>query len=156
MGTQHEILTGARAKFIVNGRVVGLFTSCSYGVEYDIAPAYILGRYSPAELTYVSQSVISVDATGFRVIDGGAHVSAEVPKLQELLNHEDISLAIVDRESNKTIMTVVGVRPVGYSTSIGARGQVEISVRFLGLRLEDESGTQNESAGANDLLTGVR
>ena len=155
MGSPHVILTGARAQLIINGKIVGLFTSCSYNVTYDANPAFILGRYSAAEITYTAQDVISVDATGFRVIDAGPHAVASVPKLQELLNHEDISLSLIDRKTGKNFMTVVGVRPMGYSSSVTARGVVEVSARFMGLRAEDEAGTQNESGGASTLLSGT-
>lgn len=155
MGTKQQILSGHRAQLIVNGRVVGLFTSCSWGLSYDAAPSYILGRSSPAEVTYLGQEAISVNASGFRIVDNGAHVAAAVPKLQELLQHEDISLSIFDRQTQKQIMTVVGVRPTGYSTDVSARGISSFSCSFLGLRLEDESGAQGESAGASDLNSGT-
>lgn len=154
-GTPQRILTGARAQLIVNGTVVGLFTSCSYNVTYDANAAYILGRYSAAEITYTSQEVISVDATGFRIINAGPYVVASVPKLQDLLNHNDISLALIDRKTNLTFLTVTGVRPMGYSSTVSARGIVEISARFQGLLAEDESGTQNESSGASTLISGT-
>ncbi len=155
MGSPQIILTGARAQLVVNGKIVGLFTSCSYNVTYDASPAFILGRFSAAEITYTAQDVISVDATGFRVIDAGAHIVASVPKLQGLLNAEDISLSLFDRKTGKNFLTVVGVRPMGYSSSVSARGVVEISARFMGLRAEDESGSQNESSGASSLTSGT-
>jgi len=155
MGATQKILSGARAQLIVNGRIVGLFTSCSWGVAYDAIPSYILGRFSPAEITYAGQEAISVQATGFRIIDNGAYVAAALPKLQDLLTHQDISLSILDRQTNKEIMTVVGVRPVGYSTDVSARSVSSFQVSFLGLRSEDESGNQGESSGASDLNSGT-
>lgn len=146
MGTTQKILSGARAILTVNNRTVGLFTSCSWGVSYDAVPSFTLGRYSPVEITYAGQEAISVTATGFRVIDNGAYVAASLPKLQELLNHEDISISIQDRQTGKTIMQVIGVRPTGYSTDVSARGISTFSVNFLGLRASDESG-QNEEGG---------
>ncbi len=89
------------------------------------------------------------------MIDAGAHIVASVPKLQGLLNAEDISLSLFDRKTGKNFLTVVGVRPMGYSSSVSARGVVEISARFMGLRAEDESGSQNESSGASSLTSGT-
>jgi len=155
MGTPQRILHGARAQLIVNGKIVGIFTSCQWGVNYDAVPSFILGRYSPAEITYTGQDAISVTATGFRVVDNGAYVSAALPKLQELMAHEDISLALYDRQTNKKILSVVGVRPVGYSSGVAARSVSDFTVNYLGLRSEDESGSQGESAGASDLLSGT-
>lgn len=155
MGTPQKIFHGSRAQLIVNGKIVGVFTSCQWGVTYDAVPSYILGRYSPAEITYTGQEAISVTATGFRVVDNGAYVAAGMPKLQELMAHEDIALAIFDRQTNKQIFTVVGVRPTGYSSGTAARSISDFTVNYLGLRSEDESGSQGESAGASDLLSGT-
>lgn len=155
MGSPQVIMNGARAQLMINGRIVGIFTSCSWGVAYDVQPAFILGRYSPAELTYTAQEPIRITATGFRVVDNGAHVAAGVPKLQELLNHEDFAIALFDRQTNKKIMTVVGVRPEGYDTDAAARTISAFTARFVGLRAEDESGSQGESSGASDLLSGT-
>lgn len=152
---QQQIFNGARGQLIINGRIVGLFTQISYGVSYDAIPAHILGRYSPAEITYAGQEAISINASGYRVIDAGPHTVAEVPKLQDLLTHEDISIALYDRKTGKQIMTVVGVRPTGYGTGVAARSISDFSASFLGLRIEDESGTQGESSGASDLTSGI-
>lgn len=149
-----KIMHGARAQLIVNGKIVGLFSNVSYGLAYDAVPSHILGRYSPAEITYVGQEAISVNASGFRVIDNGAMVAAGVPKLQELMVFEDISLAIFDRQTNKEVMTVVGIKPTGYDTSLAARSISDFSVRFLGMRISDESGTADEAPGASTLNSG--
>lgn len=155
MGATQRILHGARAQLIVNGKIVGVFTSCQWGVNYDAQPSYILGRYSPAEITYTGQEPISVSATGFRVVDNGAYVAAGLPKLQQLMTHEDIALAIFDRQTGKQIFTVTGVRPTGYTSGTAARSISDFSVNYLGLRSEDESGAQGEASGASDLLSGT-
>jgi len=155
MGTLQKVLHGARAQLIVNGKIVGVFTSCQWGVNYDAVPNFILGRYSPAEITYTGQEAISVTATGFRVVDNGAYVAAALPKLQELMTHEDIALALFDRQTGKQILTVVGVRPTGYTSGTAARSVSDFTVNYLGLRAEDESGSQGEASGASDLLSGT-
>jgi hypothetical protein len=155
MGTTQQIVNGARAQLIVNGKIVGIFTSCQWGVNYDAIPSYILGRYSPAEITYTGQEAISVTATGFRVVQNGAYVAAALPMLQNLMSHQDISLALYDRQTGLQILTVVGVRPTGYSSGTAARSVSDFTVNYLGLRSEDESGSQGEASGASDLLSGT-
>lgn len=155
MGVTQQILHGARAQLIVNGKIVGVFTSCQWGVNYDAVPSYILGRYSAAEITYTGQEAISVTATGFRVVNNGAYVAAGLPQLQDLMTHQDISLAIYDRQTGLQIFTVVGVRPTGYSSGTAARSISDFTVNYLGLRAEDESGAQGEASGASDLLSGT-
>lgn len=150
-----QILHGARAQLMVNGKIVGLFTNCSWGVQYDAVPSHILGRYSPAEITYTAQEAIRVSASGFRVIDNGAYKVAGLPKLQDLMTYADISLSIYDRQTGKLIMTVVEVKPTGYSTDVAAKSLSSFSVEFLGTRSEDESGSQGEASGASELLSGT-
>ena len=155
MGSGQQIVHGARAQLIVNGKIVGVFTSCQWGVNYDAVPNFILGRYSPAEITYTGQEAISVTATGFRVVNNGAYVAAGLPMLQDLMTAQDIALAIYDRQTGLQIFTVVGVRPTGYSSGTAARSISDFTVNYLGLRAEDESGAQGEAAGASDLLSGT-
>jgi hypothetical protein len=150
-----KIFHGARAQLIVNGKKVGVFSDVSYGVNYDVQPAFILGRYSAAELTYVGQDVVSVSATGFRVIDNGAYVAASMPKLQELMGHNEISIELFDRQSNKSVLSVIGVRPVSWSSGQQSRSLSTFSVQFMGRLASDESGVNDEGAGASTITSGT-
>jgi hypothetical protein len=150
-----KILHGARAQLIVNGKKVGIFSDISYGVNYDVQPAFILGRYSAAELTYVGMDVVNVNATGFRVVDNGAYVAASMPKLQELMAHNEISLEIFDRQTNKSVLSVIGVRPVSWNSGQAARSLSTFSVTFLGRLASDESGVNDEGAGASTITSGT-
>ena len=150
---QQQILHGARAQLLINNKPVGCFTSVQWGVQYDAVPSFILGRYSPAEITYTGQDAISVTATGFRIVDNGAYIAGALPQLQQLMTHEDITLVIFDRQTQKRILTVFGVRPTGYTTGTAARSISDFSVSYLGLRADtEEIPGQGEAAGASTLL----
>ncbi len=153
MGVKAKTVSGARCKLYVNGQIVGIFSSVSYGVTYDASPIYILGRYNAAELVYTGMDVVNVTCTGFRVMDNGPYEAASVPQLQDLLNHEDITLQIIDRQATDptkaNVMTVSGVRPLGFSTSSSARGVNDLTVNFQGMLLEDESGNQDDVGAVN-------
>lgn len=134
-----KTMHGARASLIINGQVAGIFNSCSYGVQYDSNPIYTLGRFNANEIVVTGMAPISLQLGGFRVIDNGPYEIASVPKLQELLNLDDITVAIHDRQTNKTVLTVVGVKPTGYSTDVSARGLQSLNVTMEGISLGDES-----------------
>jgi hypothetical protein len=151
-----KVMNGARAKMGIYDpatgltHVVGLFNNVSYNMTYEAQPAYILGRYSPAEIDYTSMDVVSITCSGFRVIEHGPHVEAGVPKLQDLLTSEYIHLAIIDRQreaqgKDGRISIFKNCRATGYSTSISARSLEEITVTFVGLLVDDESTTNDES-----------
>lgn len=150
MGVKAKTMHGSRAQVMVDGVIIGVFTNVSYGVRYDANPVHVLGRFSAAEIVLSGMEPISVDCTGFRVVDNGPYGQISVPRLQDLLNHEDITMAIFDRQTGKQIMTVVGVRPTGYNTSVAARGLQDLTVNFMGLVLSDENDPngQDETPGA--------
>ena len=150
-------MSGARAKLAVadpsgNFHVVGIFNNVSWGLTYDVQPAYILGRYSPAELDYTAQEPVSITCSGWRIIGKGPHVSARVPRLQDLLTADYIELTVYDRASNDLpIAKFHSVRPTGFSTTLTARQLEEVTVTFVGLLVDDESTQNAESASATDL-----
>ena len=157
-GVPQQIVNGARVLFQVNGNAVGLFTTANWSLNYDTVPNFILGRYSPAEITYTGQDAIAISASGFRIINNGAYVVAGVPQLQQLMGAGEISLSIVDRQTGAIIAQVDGVKATGYTTAVTARTVSDFTVSFLGRLISDESGSQGEGGGvigASDLLSGT-
>lgn len=148
-----KIMHGARAQVILNGKVIGVFTNVSYGMAYDIQPAFVLGRFSAAELAYTAAEPIGISASGWRVVEHGPFTEAggSMPKLQDLLTAEDMTFSLYDRQTDQLIMTVVGVRHAGFNTSVAPRALEEMSLNFMGLRLSDETAENNEAPGASDL-----
>lgn len=160
-----KTLHGARAVVWVGSTPIGIFNNIQYGVSYDLSPVFILGRLSAAELVYTGMEVINITASGFRVMDFGPFATVDndsgaslVPKLQDVLQHEDIVLSVHDRSepdpAKSLIMEVTNVKPQGFSTGNGARTLQEMTVTFLGLHLSDESGPNNEDPTAADLPQG--
>ena len=153
-----KILTGARAKVLINGNVVGLFSNCTWSLNQEKVAQFILGRFSPAEITPTSQEAVSVTLRGYRVVDSGPYKVANATLLKNLLQEEDFSVVILDRQTGKSIFTAVGCRVLGWSSGVAAKGVSDIELRILGLRAEDEFGTaqggDNESASAANLDDG--
>jgi hypothetical protein len=153
-----KILTGARAKVLINGNVVGLFSNCTWSLNQDKIANFILGRYSPAEITPTSQEAVNINLRGYRVVDAGPYKVANATLLKTLLQEEDFSVVILDRQTGKSIFTAVGCRVLGWSSGVAAKGVSDIELRILGLRAEDEYGTaqggDNEDATAANLDDG--
>lgn len=146
-----KTMHGARAFVSVNGKTVGIFSSFSYGLQYDTQDVFTLGRFSAQEIVYTAQETVNCTASGFRIVGAGPHstTGAQVPHLQELLSHEYISISVFDRQApagSLPIATITDVRPTGYSTTINARQLEEVSVSFKGILVSDESGQNAESA----------
>lgn len=144
-----QTMSGARAQVSLGSNIIGTFANVSYGVNLDVSPVNILGRFSPAELVTTGQEAISISCTGFRVVGQGPYAKMAVPQLQQLLNTETFTISIHDRQqptSAPPIMTVTGCLSTGYSTSIAAKSLQELSVNYMGLILSDETGQQDEGA----------
>lgn len=166
-----KIIHGARAKVAIvdpatgSARVIGIFNSISYSVQYGAQAAYILGRYSPAELIYTHSEPIQMTLTGWRQVGQGPYAtsglpggspSGIVPKLQDLLTHEYVQISVIDRQlqaqgKDATIALIKQIRPTGYSISVANRQMSEVQMTAMGILIDDESTANDEAAFATSL-----
>jgi len=151
MATKAKVFTGARAKIFVDHVLVGLFDTCTYTINIGAEPIHILGRYSPAEIAQTSYEAVTANCSGFRIIGNGGHKLPKVPKLQDLLQLESITLVMVDRQStdDTPILTVHNCIPINYSTGANAKTTSKIQVTYMGTHANDEEGPQDESDAVN-------
>lgn len=158
-----KVVSGARAKVQVSDpnrpggtRTIGIYTNISFSVAYDVQPAYILGRYTAAELDYTAVETVPITASGFKVVDHGWFADGSVPLVQDLLLHEYIQFAVFDRQQqlvgNATPLYVIkNVRPAGASVNFAARALSEITMNYVGLLVEEDGKVNAEGPGATDL-----
>ena len=144
-------MVGARAKVFVNNQLVGIYETCTYNMNIGTEPIHLLGRYSPDEITPTSYEAVTVSCSGFRVVGQGPHVLPAVPKLQDLIALEGVTLTVVDRQTGLAILTAIGCVANSYNGNHNARATSRVTVNYTGLRISDESGAQDESAGAVSL-----
>lgn len=160
-----RVMSGPRAKLAIvipgqQARYVGVFQNVSWGLTYAAEPIFILGSFGPVEIEYTAQEAVQITCSGWRVIERGPHAEMGVPRLQDLLLHEYLELMIEDRQSREQgkpdqivrIAKFRNVRPVGYSTQISARQLEEVTVTFMGLRVDDEFADNTESPTASQLI----
>lgn len=145
-----KTLTGPRAVVSVDNVIVGLFESCTYGANIGTEPIHILGKFAPDEIAPTSYEAITINCSGFRIVDQGAHILPKFPRLQDLLNLGPVSISIRDRQTGKLIMQAIGCVPNSYNTGVNARATSRVSISYVGVKLTDESGDQEES-GATTL-----
>jgi hypothetical protein len=158
-----KVVTGARCSVAIfdpatnTSTIVGIFNNVSYGLTYTADPIYVLGSTGPVETVYTSQDAVHVSASGWRVVGAGAHISAKLPKLQELLTSDYISLTIYDRlsDATKPIAKISQVRALSYNTTLSNRSASEISVNFIGIHVSDESVDNAEGADSSMVKSGA-
>jgi hypothetical protein len=146
-----KTMTGARAKVRVNGEIVGIFDSCQYGANIGTEPIHLLGRYSPDEISINSYEAVQVSCSGFRVIDQGVHILPSAPQVQDLLLFETVQLEVEDRQTQKLIATIKNCVPSNWGEAQQAKATTRINISYIGTILSDETGDQDESAGATTL-----
>jgi len=148
-----QTFTGARAVVRINNEIVAIAESYSYTVNTPMEPIHILGRFSSSEIVPLSYEAVPVSLSGVRIINEGPHKQGKVLKLQDLLNAEDVSITISDRQTptGAPIANFIGCKSTGYSTGVSAKGSARVSINYLSRVCEIEDGNQSESAGAVDL-----
>lgn len=154
---------GARAKLGVldkrTGKVsyVGVFNSVNVSQNYDALPAFILGRFSAASITYVGADVVSISCSGYRVVKNGRFKAAKVPALGDLMVFESLTMTVEDRQpdengENPRVLTFKEVYPVTSSESHDAKQLSSISINYIAMTADDEDTTNEESPGAMTII----
>ncbi len=146
-----KVMHGARAQVVVDGKIIGIFTTCSYGMAYDLATINILGRFGPAELVYTGQEAVNINASGFRVVGHGPFVDGQMPTVQSLLTAGYMEFIILDRQSGLAIARIHSVKATNFSMNVSAKSPMDFSMGFTGMIADDESVTNTEAPGASDL-----
>ena len=141
---QSSILTGARAKILINGKIVGLFNNCSWSVRQDKQPQFILGRHSPAEITPTAQEAVSMTLNGYRVVGAGPYKVGGASLLKNLLNEEDFSVQIIDRQTGQQIFMAKGCRVQGWSSGVVVPASAPVEVGQAGRAAPGESLGRDE------------
>lgn len=157
-----KVMSGARAKVgfydptTGETKIVGLFSNVSYGVTYDVQPAYILGSFSAVEIDYTAVEIVTITCSGFRVVGHGWHKEGRLPRVQDLLLHEYLEMTVIDRQQEALggeprIAKIRNVRPTSASGGFAARQLSESTHTFVGLLVDDEDTTNAEHPTAANL-----
>lgn len=152
-----KVMHGARAKVSIydpasgQAKVVGIWNNFSYQVNHDVQPAFILGRFSAAELITTGVEPVSITAQGWRVIGHGPYAEGRLTNLLNLLNQEYLFLQVFDRQTKQAMAKIRFCLPTGFSSTLSAKQLQESTNTYLGLLMDDESTEQNEASDAADL-----
>lgn len=147
-----KTMVGARAKVYVDNVLVGIFDSCDYSVNVGTEAIHLLGRYSAAEITPTSYEAVSLNCSGFRLIGNGGHILPKMPKLQDLLQLESVTIAVTDRQGKSDappILVAQNCVPTSYGTGYSAKATSRIRISYMGTVAYDESGIQDEGDAVN-------
>lgn len=135
------VLTGARARFSINGTKVMYATSVDMSEDIEQSPIEVLDQLEVAEHVATAYRV-SLSAQFVRVITNPIKNRDGIvifPKLADIISHPEMTAVLEDRITGTVLATIQRVKPARYRQSVGARGIVLTDCEFVAIRISDES-----------------
>lgn len=135
------VLSGARARLMIEGVKVMYATNVSYGEEITLEPVDVLDQLETAEHV----------ATGYRCNFSSQHVRVITnsiklrdgvrifPRLEDILSSGELTATVEDRITGTIVSNIERIKAASYNINIGARGIVLTDVQFVAIRIRDES-----------------
>jgi len=141
---QSQTLTGARCQLYVPNNVgtlvlAGVYETVSKNVSLGTEGIWTLGQYSAHEVAITSYELVSLNCSGFRVLDFGVTQMGNFPTLADLLNYNSVVLKVVDRQSGKTILVVTGCVPNANTENTNVKATSKISISYVGIAAFSEN-----------------
>ena len=156
MAFEPKIMTGARGILKINGQVIAYASNVSWTRITAYQTINVLGMYSTARFEPTGYDC-TVNCSIFRFTkEGGQGNSPERlgirPTLQTLISSPDITIEVIDRKTNETVLLVKRARCTQDSGGIDARGIYTINCNFVGVWAEDsDSPDQSEASPAGKI-----
>lgn len=149
---------GGRAKISIqnlgdnSSTVIGIWTSFDYNVAYDVQAVYILGRFSAAELVTTGIEPVSIDCSGFKIVNHGFFKEGKLTPLVGLLNQEGLELTVTDRTGKIRVAVIHGCKPTGTSMSVSAKQLATGRNSYIGLLMDEDEEFFNDEASDTSVL----
>lgn len=129
--------SGARARFKVDGNIVGFAAGVSGSESIDYEPVDVLDLLEVREFVPVAYRA-TLSAQIFRVIGQSLKALGIFPQEQNILTSGDLTCTVEDRITGSTMAQFEAVKCSEHAFDITARGIVSENVTFVTIRLKDE------------------
>lgn len=141
-----RLLTGARARFSIEGIRIGYARSVSITEEIQYDPADVLDNIETEEFVPTAYRV-TFSASQFRIVGETLKSLGLFPStgnspaehLENILVSGDLSAQVEDTVTGKIIATLEQVKVASHNWTVDARGVVGEDMTFVAIRLKDES-----------------
>lgn len=141
MASRGLVLSGARARFSLDGVPVFYTLNCRYGEQIQRDPVEPLDQFDVAEFVPIayrvnlSAQVVRVITQPLKLRDG----IAIFPTLANILSQAPLTGVVEDPITGTVVAQIQRVEASRYDISVGARGIVLTDVEFVAIRIKDES-----------------
>lgn len=132
-----NVFSGARARFKVDGNVVGFAGGVSGTESIDYEPVDVLDLLEVREFVPVAYRA-TLNAQIFRVIGKSLKALGILPTEENILTSGDLTCTVEDRLTGNTMAQFEACKCQEHAFDITARGIVSENVTFVTIRLRDE------------------
>ncbi len=135
------VLSGARARLMIEGVKVMYATNVSYSEEIQHDPVEVLDQFDVAEFVPVAYRV-TFSAQMVRVVTNPIKLRDGVvimPRLEDILDAPELTATVEDSKTGTIVGNIERVKTTRYTQNTGARGIVLNDVEFVAIRIRDES-----------------
>lgn len=145
-GEKGRLFTGARARFSVEGKVIGYARNVSGSESIEYFPVEVLDNIEVEEHVPVAYRV-TLTASMFRIVGSTLKSNGLFPAngqdtadhLTNILLTGELNAQIEDTKTGKIIAQYTQVKIAGHNWTVDARGVVGEDVEFVAIRHADES-----------------
>lgn len=128
-----KVITGARAIFRINGNKVAHASNVSYNEAIAVEDINVLDKYNPEELAETGYSV-DFSCESFVQEDKTIKELGFMPRFQDLMFAGVMTTEIIDHKTEKVLLMLSGVKSLGRSGTVNARGVMTETWNFRGLQ----------------------
>ena len=132
-----NVFSGARARFKIDGVIVGWAGGVSGSESIDYEPVDVLDMLEVREFVPVAYRA-TLNATVFRVIGESLKKIGVFPRLEDILTTGDLTCAIEDKMTGNTMAQFEKCKAQEHSFDVTARGLTSENVTFVTVKLRDE------------------
>jgi len=146
MAEKGRLLTGARARFSINGTKVGYARNVNVSEELRYDPVEVLDNIEVEEFVAIGYTV-RFRASQFRIVGETIKSLGYFPSvganteehLSNVLTNGDLTATLEDSKTGKIVATLEQVKVSSHNWTVDARGVVGEDVEFVAIRVKDES-----------------
>lgn len=135
-----NVFSGARARFKVDGNIIGFAAGVSGSESIDYEPVDVLDLLEVREFVPVAYRA-TLSAQIFRVIGKSLKALSIFPRADDtsILTSGDLTCTVEDKITGNTMAQFESCKCQEHTFDITARGIVSENVTFVTIRLRDES-----------------
>ena len=132
-----NVFSGPRARFKVNGNIVGFAGGVSGSESIDYEPVDVLDLLEVREYVPVAYRA-TLSAQIFRVIGQSLKAAGIFPQEKDILTSGDLTCVLEDSLTGNTAAQFEACKCSEHAFDITARGIVSENVSFVTIRMKDE------------------